>query len=100
MADLQKTLLPDIYTLYMKFWRKYVDDTISYVKVGSIKHILFLLNSFHENIQFTFESENKGTLPFLVVLLCRNGRKLTTTVYRKKLTTKFIYTGTLLHLSV
>ena len=26
----------------------------------------------------------KGTLPFLDVLLCRNGRELTTTVYRKK----------------
>ena len=35
-------------------------------------------------IQFKFESENKGTLPFLDVLLCRNGRELTTTVYRKK----------------
>ena len=29
-------------------------------------------------------SENKGTLPFLDVLLCRNGRELTTAVYRKK----------------
>ena len=35
-------------------------------------------------MQFTFESENKGTLTFLDVLLCRNGRDLTTTVYRKK----------------
>ena len=42
------------------------------------------LNSFDENIQFTFESESKGTLPFLDVLLCRNRRELTTTVYRKK----------------
>ena len=47
-------------------------------------NILSLLNSFDENMQFTFESENKGTLPFLDVLLCRNGRELTTTVYRKK----------------
>ena len=84
MIELEKTLLPDIYIQYIKFWRRYVDDTISYVKIGSIKHILSLLNSFDENIQFTFESENKGTLPFLDVLLCRNGRELTTTVYRKK----------------
>ena len=42
------------------------------------------MNSFDENIHFTFESENKGTLPFLDVLLCRNGRELTTTVYTKK----------------
>ena len=42
------------------------------------------MNSFDENIQFTSESESKGTLPFLDLLLCRNGRELTTTVYRKK----------------
>ena len=80
MTELEKTLLPDIYIRYTKFWRRYVDDTISYVKIGSIKHVLCLLNSFDESIQFTFESENKGTLPFLDVLLCRNGRELTTTV--------------------
>ena len=42
------------------------------------------MNSFDENIQFTSESESKGTLPFLDLLLCRNSRELTTTVYRKK----------------
>ena len=84
MTELEKTLLPGIYIRYIKFWRRYVDDTISYVKIGSIKHVLCLLNSFDGNIQFTFESESKGALPFLVVLLCRNGRELTTTIYRKK----------------
>ena len=84
MTELEKTLLPNIYIRYIKYWRRYVDDTISYVKIGSIKHVLCLLNSFYENIQFTFESEGKGTLPFLDVLSCINGRELTTTVYRKK----------------
>ena len=50
MIEIQKTLLLDTYILYIKFWRRYVDDTISYVKIGSIKHILSLLNSFDENI--------------------------------------------------
>ena len=36
---LEKTLLPDIYILYIRFWRRYVDDTISYVKIDYIKHI-------------------------------------------------------------
>ena len=57
------------------------------------------LNSFDENIQCIFESESKGTLPFLDVLLCRNNRELTTTVYRKKTKTIFICIGTLWHLS-
>ena len=84
MTELEKALLRDIYIHHIKCWKRYVDDTISYVKIGSIKHVLCLLNSFDENIQFTFESESKGTLPFLDLLLCRNGRELTTTVYRKK----------------
>ena len=84
MTELEKTLLPGIYIRYIKFWRRYVDDTISYVKIGSIKHVLCLLNSFDENIQFTFESESKGILPFLDVLLCINGRELTTAIYREK----------------
>ena len=73
MTELEKTLLPDIYIRYIKFWRRYVDDTISYVEIGSIKHVLCLLNNFYENRQFIFESGGKGTLPFLDVSLCRNG---------------------------
>ena len=42
MIELEKTLLPDIYIQYIKFWRRYVDDTISYVKIGSIKHIILI----------------------------------------------------------
>ena len=45
-----------------------------------IGSMLSLLNRFDENKQLTFESESKGTLPFLDVLLCRNSRELTTTV--------------------
>ena len=90
MTELEKILLPDIYVLYIKFQRRYVNNIISYVKIGSVKDILSLLNSFDENIQFSFESENKGTLSCPDVLLFRNGRELTTTVYRKK-TNNVIY---------
>ena len=90
MTELEKILLTDIYVLYIKFQRRYVNNIISYVKIGSVKDILSLLNSFDENIQFSFESENKGTLSCPDVLLFRNGRELTTTVYRKK-TNNVIY---------
>ena len=51
MTELEKTLLlPDIYICYIIFWRRYVDDTISCVKSGSIKHPLRVLNSFDKNI--------------------------------------------------
>ena len=77
IIELEKTLLPDIYVLYITFWMRYVYNTISYVKIGSIKHVLSLLNSFDENLQFTFETENTCTFPFLDVLLRRNHAKLT-----------------------
>ena len=35
------------------------------------------------NIKFTYELEHEGKLPFLDVLLCRTGKKIYTTVYRK-----------------
>ena len=34
-------------------WKRFVDNTIGYVKNGSIDTILLKLNSFHSNIQFT-----------------------------------------------
>ena len=77
IIELEKTLLPDIYVLYITFSMRYVYNTISYVKIGSIKHVLSLLNSFDENLQFTFETENTCTFPFLDVLLRRNRAKLT-----------------------
>ena len=38
-----------------RFWKGYVDDTITFAKVGTVDHILSLLNNFHHNIQFTYE---------------------------------------------
>ena len=45
MSKLEKTLLSGIYIRYIKFWRRCIDDTISYVKIGSVKYLLCLLNS-------------------------------------------------------
>ena len=53
-------------------------QTLQYVKIGSIKYMLSLLNSFDENIEFTFETENKSKLTFLNVSLFRNSAELTT----------------------
>ena len=56
---------------------------ISFVKLGTISYIITNLNSFGNNIQFTFEEEHKGTLPFLDVLIRRKGNSILTTVFRK-----------------
>ena len=67
-------------TKYITFWKRYLDDTIYFLKKGTTE--ISVLNSFDENIQFTFEEENDETIPFLVILISRK-RNITTTVYQK-----------------
>ena len=56
MVELENTLVPTS-TEYMKIWKRYVDDTICFVKTGSVEYIVSTLNSFDTNIQFTYEME-------------------------------------------
>ena len=81
--ELEKVILPEL-TGCMKYWKRDVDDTISFVKLGTINYIITNLNSFDNNIQFTFEEDDKGTLPFLNVLIRRNGNSIVKTVFRNK----------------
>ena len=82
MIELEKAILPEL-TECIKYWKRYVDDTLSFVKLGTISYIITKLNSFDNNIQFTFKEEDKGTLPFLDVLIRRKSNSILTTVFRK-----------------
>ena len=82
MIELEISLISNLRNT--KFWRRYVDDTIYFAKIGSIEHIRSVLNSFHKNIQFTYEVESNAKLPFLDMLLMLNHNDITTTVYRKE----------------
>ena len=83
VVDLERTLIPKL-TEHMNAWKRYVDDTTSIIKETSISHVLTVLNSFHQNIEFTYEMEENGKITFLDVLIIRNNNTLKTTVYRKK----------------
>ena len=67
----------------MTKWKRYVDNTITYIKPSSINYVLSELNSFHKNIKFTFEEEKDNKISFLDVLILRNGNSIETTVYGK-----------------
>ena len=67
----------------MASWKRYVDDTIAFVKTDAIGHVLFALNSFHEKISFTDEQEFNGKISFLDILILKNGNSFETTVHRK-----------------
>ena len=54
MVELERIQL-ELPTLreHMSPWKRYVDDTISYIKEESIEHVLSKLNGYHDNIEFT-----------------------------------------------
>ena len=80
MIELEKVVLPE---LCIRYWERYVDHTICFAKSGTINYVITKLNSFDSNIQFTFEEEYKGALPFLDVLIQRNGDSNVTTISLK-----------------
>ena len=82
MVELETRIIPTV-TDSISHWRRYADDTFVFIKKVCEEHVLALLNSFHKNIQFTYELENQNKLPFLDVLLIRRRNKIETNVYRK-----------------
>ena len=79
MVELESILVPKLND-HVKKWRCFVDDPFVYVKLGSIKCVSSVLNSFHDNIEFTYERKNNNRLLFLDV---RDYEKINTTVFRK-----------------
>ena len=76
LIELENSLLPKL-TKYITFWKRYVDDTICFVKIDTTEFIISVLNSFDINIQFTFEEENDETIPFLDILVSRKRNDIT-----------------------
>ena len=75
---LEKCKLPMTY-------RRYVDDTFAIFsnKQQSVE-FLHHLSQMHPSLQFTIEGERDNQLPFLDVLVEKNGTALCTSVYRKQ----------------
>ena len=63
MVELERSLVSKL-SSYIKFWKRFVDDTITFANIEAIDHILTVLNSFHPNIQFTYEAEKKFETAF------------------------------------
>ena len=82
MVKLETQIIPTLGNMVSN-WKRFADDTIGYVKNGSINIISSEFNSFHPNIQFTYEVEEENKLPFLDVLLIRNGNFIENKAYQK-----------------
>ena len=66
----------------MTSWKRKVDGTIACVKADTIEHSTSIINSYHENISFTYEQEINKKILFLDILILRNGNSFETTVHR------------------
>ena len=64
MVHLERSLVPALKN-QLSFWKRYVDDTITFINTGSAEFVLSILNSFHSNIEFTYEAEVNSKLAFL-----------------------------------
>eukprot|EP00112_Aurelia_sp_Birch-Aquarium-sp1_P012412 Seg2610.4 transcript_id=Seg2610.4/GoldUCD/mRNA.D3Y31 product="hypothetical protein" protein_id=Seg2610.4/GoldUCD/D3Y31 len=87
MVELEEQIIPTL-SDDLIHWKRYVDDTHAYIREDKINDVIEILNSFDANIQFTYEIEENGTIPFLDVLIkrCDDGH-METSVYRKKTNT-------------
>ena len=60
---------PFIKTGVLKFYCRYVNDTVAIIKEGKIQHVLNLFNSLHKNLRFTVDTFDNGNIHFLVTIL-------------------------------
>ena len=54
MVELENTMVAGL-SNHLYFWRRYVDDTFTFLKEKSITFVEEQLNLYHPNLQFTYE---------------------------------------------
>ena len=93
MEELENTLVPTL-SNHLMSWKRYVDDTNSFIKEDSIEPVMSVLNGFHPSIQFAYETESKNRLSFLDLLIIRNGQNIEACFTGNLQTQTFIFIGT------
>lgn len=84
MVHLEQTMIQRL-SEKMSSWYRYVDDTFTFIKEGEIESVQQALDSFHEDIKFTYEIESENNISFLDVSVSRKtDGTFDTNVYRKK----------------
>ena len=82
MVELENSIVPELNSP-LRLKKRYTDDTLTIVQEGSINHLLEQLNSFHPNIQFTFEMELSGIIPSLEIFNIPKKSSIETTVSKR-----------------
>ena len=87
MSHLEDSLMDRLKQIGVCEWYRYVDDTFVLIEpTTKVGDVLEILNNFHPSINFTYQLETNGSLPFLDVWVTRSveTKKLQTAVYRKE----------------
>ena len=71
-------------TIKPQFYQRYIDDTfLLFNNTQNPKQFLDYLNKQHNNIKFTFETENNNSISFLDINLTKHSDHFETSVFRK-----------------
>jgi hypothetical protein len=62
---------------------KYVDDILTFLPLEHVQETLNKINSYHQKLQFTVETENEQQLNYLDMTLIRQNDKIVTNWYSK-----------------
>ena len=80
---------PEAKDIFKKILKRYLDDVfmILNTQMFNIQEIVSVMNGLHESINFTYETSN-SQLPFLDILIIKNGNQIVTDIYHKPTDTK------------
>ena len=73
MKELEKNTIKPLINHNIKFYSRFVDDTLLVVKAEQIPRIHNLLNQFDHNLQFTVDTFKDEILHFLDLEISNNG---------------------------
>ena len=91
MVELEQNTTPT-FSNDISVWKRYLDNTICFIKLTSISKVFETLNSCHKNIKLTIEIETENRILCLDVLRIRNSSLKSTQVYCKNTSTDiYIY---------
>ena len=79
MNKLEKELLPKMPEVIL--WKRYIDDVFVVFKDMANYDLLTKANNVNPAIQFTLETSEDHHLPFLDLLIYRNGNRIETRLY-------------------
>ena len=74
-----------IQTGVLKFYCRYIDNTLLMIKKDKIQHVINSFNSFDKNLRFTADMIDNGNIHFLDIKILNNGE---TDIYMKDTNTR------------